>query len=342
MIATGKAHTVKEFLQTAFDYLGLDYNDYLTVDDELYRPSEVNTLQGDASKAHKKLNWFPTISFENLVQEWNKDWQVTLNDYTTHLYISPAENLDMVWNTLFTLYKKKKAFPDFSKSITLTMQQFCYQNMFMQAQDIGTIAMELYPKSAAMHMAFANTVSWFRDVDIANEFYNKAKKLDFQESIKLLDPIVPLLTRGIEEIKRIEQNLRPSILDDLGLTGAKFGCGEGLCGACMVLLDEEAVPSCQMSVGSVAGRKIKTIEGLARNGQLHPIQRAFIKYDALQCGFCTPGMILKAYSLLVSNPMPTRDQIISEMDDNLCRCGAHVRIVQAIQTASKELKGGRP
>jgi aerobic-type carbon monoxide dehydrogenase small subunit (CoxS/CutS family) len=107
-------------------------------------------------------------------------------------------------------------------------------------------------------------------------------------------------------------------------------------------MDDEAVASCQMSVGSIAGKKITTIEGLARNGQLHPIQKAFIKYDALQCGFCTPGMILKAYSLLVSNPKPTRDQIISGMDDNLCRCGAHVRIVQAIQTASEALKGGRP
>mgnify|MGYP001824719040 CR=1 FL=1 len=129
--------------------------------------------------------------------------------------------------------------------------------------------------------------------------------------------------------------------NDLDLTGAKFGCGEGLCGACTVLVDDEAVPSCQLSVGYIAGRNIKTIEGLAKNGQLHPIQKAFIKHDALQCGFCTPGMILKAYSLLVLNPEPTRDQIISGMDDNLCRCGTHVRIVQAIQTASKALKGGR-
>ena len=129
--------------------------------------------------------------------------------------------------------------------------------------------------------------------------------------------------------------------NDLELTGAKFGCGEGVCGACTVLVDDEAIPSCQLSMGYVAGRDIKTIEGLAKNGRLHPIQKAFIEHDALQCGFCTPGMILKAYSLLVSNPEPTRDQIISEMDDNLCRCGAHVRIVQAIQTASKELKGVR-
>jgi aerobic-type carbon monoxide dehydrogenase small subunit (CoxS/CutS family) len=139
-----------------------------------------------------------------------------------------------------------------------------------------------------------------------------------------------------------ERTLLWVLRTDLGLTGAKFGCGEGLCGACTVLVDDEAMPSCQISVGYVAGREIKTIEGLAKNGQLHPIQKAFIKYDALQCGFCTPGMILKAYSLLVSNPKPTRDQIISGMDDNLCRCGAHVRIVKAIQTASEELKGGKP
>ena len=139
-----------------------------------------------------------------------------------------------------------------------------------------------------------------------------------------------------------EQTLLWVLRTDLGLTGAKFGCGEGLCGACTVLVDDEAMPSCQISAGYVSGREVKTIEGLVRNGQLHPIQKAFIKHDALQCGFCTPGMILKAYSLLVSNPKPTRDQIISGMDDNLCRCGAHVRIVQAIQTAAEALKGGRP
>ena len=127
---------------------------------------------------------------------------------------------------------------------------------------------------------------------------------------------------------------------DLELTGAKFGCGEGHCGACTVLVDNEAVPACQMSVGSIAGSEIKTIEGLAHNGQLHPIQEAFIAHDALQCGFCTPGMILKAYSLLAANPMPTQEDIIDGMEDNLCRCGAHVRIVAAVQTAAKALKGG--
>ena len=126
---------------------------------------------------------------------------------------------------------------------------------------------------------------------------------------------------------------------DLGLTGAKFGCGEGICGACTVLINNEAVPACQTPVGSVANSEIRTIEGLARNGQLHPLQEAFVAHDALQCGFCTPGMILKAYALLTANPMPTRQEIIDGMENNLCRCGAHVRIVEAVQTAAKALRG---
>jgi aerobic-type carbon monoxide dehydrogenase small subunit (CoxS/CutS family) len=138
-----------------------------------------------------------------------------------------------------------------------------------------------------------------------------------------------------------ERTLLWVLRTDLGITGAKFGCGEGVCGACTVLVNDVAVPSCQMSIGDIARQEIKTIEGLEKNGQLHPIQRAFIKYDALQCGFCTPGMILKAYSLLLSNPNPTQQEIIAGMDDNLCRCGAHVRILQAIETAADELKGGR-
>jgi aerobic-type carbon monoxide dehydrogenase small subunit (CoxS/CutS family) len=125
---------------------------------------------------------------------------------------------------------------------------------------------------------------------------------------------------------------------DLGITGAKYGCGEGLCGACTVLIDDEAIPACQTSIGEVAGNAVTTIEGLARNGQLHPIQEAFVAHDALQCGFCTPGMILKAYGLLVSNPAPTSQEIIDHMEDNLCRCGAHIRIIDAIQTAAKAFK----
>ena len=128
----------------------------------------------------------------------------------------------------------------------------------------------------------------------------------------------------------------------LELTGPKFGCGEGLCGACTVLVDDVAIPACQMTAGAVAGKRVKTIGGLAQKGELHPIQEAFVQHDALQCGFCTPGMILKAYGRLVANPNPSREEIIAEMDDNLCRCGAHIRIIAAVQSAAKALKGGRP
>jgi aerobic-type carbon monoxide dehydrogenase small subunit (CoxS/CutS family) len=127
---------------------------------------------------------------------------------------------------------------------------------------------------------------------------------------------------------------------DLGITGPKYGCGEGLCGACTVLVDNEAVLSCQTPVKEVKGREVVTIEGLAKNGDLHPLQKAFMKHDALQCGFCTPGMILKAHSLLSKNPRPSREEIIEGMNENLCRCGAHVRIVQAIETAARAMKGG--
>jgi aerobic-type carbon monoxide dehydrogenase small subunit (CoxS/CutS family) len=127
---------------------------------------------------------------------------------------------------------------------------------------------------------------------------------------------------------------------DLGITGPKYGCGEGLCGACTVLVDNEAILSCQTPVKEVKGREVMTIEGLAKNGKLHPLQKAFIKHDALQCGFCTPGMILKAHSLLSHNPRPSREEIIEGMDENLCRCGAYMRIVQAIETAAQEIKGG--
>ena len=139
-----------------------------------------------------------------------------------------------------------------------------------------------------------------------------------------------------------ERLLLWTLRTDLALTGAKYGCGDGLCGACTVLVNGEAVLSCQTAVKDVTGAEVVTIEGLAQNGNLHPIQQAFIDHDALQCGFCTPGMILKAYSLLAENPQPNQDEIIAAMDDNLCRCGSHVRIVQAIQTAAKRIqKGGQ-
>lgn len=128
---------------------------------------------------------------------------------------------------------------------------------------------------------------------------------------------------------------------DLGLTGSKYGCGEGFCGTCTVLVNRKAVRSCQLPVKDVKGKEVMTIEGLAKNGELHPLQKAFIKHNAMQCGYCTSGMILNAYALLIKNPQPSLKEIIQSMDDNFCRCGSHTRIIQAIQEAALEMKGGK-
>ncbi len=122
---------------------------------------------------------------------------------------------------------------------------------------------------------------------------------------------------------------------DLALTGTKYGCGEGVCGACTVGVDGKAVRSCQTPLSAVAGKNVVTIEGLERDGRLHPLQQAFADRGALQCGYCTSGMIMNAWALLQQQPHPSRDQIIEEMDANLCRCGAHQRIVAAIEEASR-------
>ena len=121
---------------------------------------------------------------------------------------------------------------------------------------------------------------------------------------------------------------------DLALTGTKYGCGEGICGACTVVVDGAAVRSCKTSLRTVAGKSVVTIEGLAHKGALHPLQQAFIDHGAFQCGYCTAGMLLTASVFLKENPRPTRDAIVSHMAHNLCRCGAHQRIVDAIEAVS--------
>jgi len=153
-------------------------------------------------------------------------------------------------------------------------------------------------------------------------------------SFTLNDEAVSVTTDG-------ERPLLWVLRTDLGLTGTKYGCGKALCGACTVIMDGIAVRSCVIPVSNVKGRKILTIEGLAENGKLHPIQEAFARHDALQCGFCTPGIILSAYSLLKSNPEPSRQDIIDSMEYNLCRCGAHTRIISAIEEAAQEMKGAK-
>ncbi len=127
---------------------------------------------------------------------------------------------------------------------------------------------------------------------------------------------------------------------ELGLTGTKYGCGEGLCGSCSVVVDGRVERSCQLPVAKVAGAEVLTIEGLADGDELHPLQQAFVDHDALQCGFCTPGMIMNAYGLLKDEKAPSRSRINQAMEDNLCRCGAHKRIVAAIESAAKTMAKG--
>ena len=122
--------------------------------------------------------------------------------------------------------------------------------------------------------------------------------------------------------------------DNLDLTGSKYGCGEGRCGACTVLMDGQPTRSCITQVGRAADKQITTIEGLAKDGKLNPLQEAFIKADAMQCAYCTSGMIMAATALLSKNARPSRDEIVSGMNGNVCRCGIYPRIIEAIQIAS--------
>ena len=157
----------------------------------------------------------------------------------------------------------------------------------------------------------------------------------------------------MKETIRFELNGRPVSLevdpermllwilrDEIGLTGTKYGCGEGICGACTVLVDGEAVRSCQYPMKDVRAKKVMTIEGLAAEGKLHPLQEAFVRHNVMQCGFCTSGMILTAHSLLRKKPQPSREEIVQGMEDHLCRCGTYMRTIQAIETAAQEMKKG--
>jgi aerobic-type carbon monoxide dehydrogenase small subunit (CoxS/CutS family) len=137
------------------------------------------------------------------------------------------------------------------------------------------------------------------------------------------------------------QTLLKVLRNHFGLTGTKFGCGIGFCGSCTVLINDQPERSCSLSIADAAGKSVVTIEGLAGNGKLHPVQKAFVDHDALQCGFCTSGMIMNAAGLLIKNPDPTTQEIKDGMENNFCRCGAHVRIVEAVHTAADEMKGGK-
>lgn len=131
-----------------------------------------------------------------------------------------------------------------------------------------------------------------------------------------------------------QTSLLTVLRDYLNLTGTKYGCGEAQCGACTVLVDGAMTRACTMPVGKVASKQITTIEGLERDGQLHPVQQAFIEADAMQCGYCTSGMIMSGVGLLKKNPKPSREEIVKHMDRTVCRCGTYQRIVKAIEIAS--------
>ncbi|HKR14947.1 MAG TPA: (2Fe-2S)-binding protein [Pyrinomonadaceae bacterium] len=131
-----------------------------------------------------------------------------------------------------------------------------------------------------------------------------------------------------------QASLLTVLRDYLNLTGTKYGCGEAQCGACTVLVDGVMTRACTMPAGKVAGKQIVTIEGLEKDGQLHPVQQAFIDADAMQCGYCTSGMIMSGVGLLKKNPKPSREEIVRHMDRNVCRCGTYQRIVNAIEIAS--------
>jgi len=140
----------------------------------------------------------------------------------------------------------------------------------------------------------------------------------FARSVESSDPDQPLLY----------------VLRGLGLTAAKFGCGLGQCGACTVMVDGRATPSCQLTIASTQGRSVTTLEGLGSISQPHPVQAAFIKEQVPQCGYCTGGMIMTAAALLAEKPKPTEDEVRSALHGNLCRCGTHVRVLRAVMAAS--------
>jgi aerobic-type carbon monoxide dehydrogenase small subunit (CoxS/CutS family) len=156
-------------------------------------------------------------------------------------------------------------------------------------------------------------------------------------------PTVTLNVNGVARALDLDpgEKLLWVIRERLGLPGAKYGCGEGQCGACTVLVDDVPVCSCTARAALVAGRRIETIESLEQDGRLHPVQQAFLDHEALQCGYCTPGMVMAAVGLLRANPSPAEADIVKAMDHNLCRCGTYQRIVAAVRQAASRPEASR-
>jgi len=156
--------------------------------------------------------------------------------------------------------------------------------------------------------------------------------------------IASLLVNGASH--KVDADSQSSLLsvlrEQLDLTGTKYGCGEGQCGACTVLIDGAPRRSCLTPIGEAEGKVITTIEGLAKDGHLHPLQEAFLAEEAMQCAYCTSGMIMSAAGLLKSDANPSVDKIVEALDGNVCRCGTHPRIIAAVQRAARAMKGGTP
>jgi aerobic-type carbon monoxide dehydrogenase small subunit (CoxS/CutS family) len=159
-----------------------------------------------------------------------------------------------------------------------------------------------------------------------------------------MDKSISVRVNGTPHVMETEaaRSLLEVLREDLGLTGTKYGCGEGRCGACTVLVDGQAVHACTTSIEDVEGTEIVTIEGLASGPDLHPLQEAFLTQRAMQCGFCTPGMILEAVALLREKPTAAAADIIAGMDGHICRCGSYPRILQAIERAATKMRGQNP
>ena len=158
------------------------------------------------------------------------------------------------------------------------------------------------------------------------------------EEAELVPEVIDLTVNGRprQAHPRLYPTLLQALREELGLTGTKYGCGEGLCGACTVLIGGDTVRSCQVPTRLVAGKKVVTIEGLAEDGRLHALQQAFIDEDAMQCGYCCPGMIMNAAALLRENPHPDRDEIVEKMNGNICRCNNYNRIIAAIRKVADQ------
>jgi aerobic-type carbon monoxide dehydrogenase small subunit (CoxS/CutS family) len=171
---------------------------------------------------------------------------------------------------------------------------------------------------------------------------NVISRMRFDRSFPMPAKVSELTINGAA--RRVDADADRSLLgvlrDDLDLTGSKYGCGEGRCGACTVLVDGEPVRSCLAKVGALAGKSIRTIEGLESDGKLHPLQQAFLDADALQCGYCTSGMIMAGVGLLERNPSPAESEVIKAMEGNVCRCGTYTRILGAFRRASEAMRGG--